>query len=78
MISKLFWIENFQTGIPAGDPIPLTAINTQSDKGYLIIHDSEEDQQETAYFMSEYNVHYDIWRAVSEKDKLIATRIVLN
>jgi hypothetical protein len=66
-----YYTYDAQDFVPDGDPVSLTAINTPSDEGYLTIHDGEGNQQETCYFMSDYSGNYDIWRAVSDKDKLI-------
>lgn len=57
--------------VPAGDAGPLAAINTESEEGYLTIHDDETENKETAYFMTNRNGNYDIFRAVSEQNMLI-------
>lgn len=54
--------------VPAGNAVSLTAINTESVEGYLTIHDSETENKETTYFMSDRYGNYDIFRAVSEQD----------
>lgn len=57
--------------LPAGDPIELTAINSGFDDGYLTIHPDENANRETIYFTSNRDNTYDIYRAVSEENKLI-------
>jgi len=54
--------------ITAGDPVPLTVLNTGSGEGYLTIHDNEVDKRETVYFMSDRDGNYDIFRARSDPD----------
>lgn len=57
--------------LSAGDPVPITALNTDYNEGYLTIHHNEVAGRETVYFTSDRDGTYDIWRAVSEVGKLI-------
>ncbi len=54
-----------------GGKVPLTRINTESEEGYFSIHDGETGNKETAYFMSDRNGNYDIFRVVGEQNMLI-------
>lgn len=54
--------------LPAGNAVFLTAINTESVEGYLTIHDGETENKEEAYFMSDRNGNYDIFRAMGEQN----------
>ena len=57
---------------PDGNPTSLTGINTVFDEGYLTIHPNENTNKETCYFTSNReNNNFDIYRAISEEDKLI-------
>jgi len=57
--------------LPSGDTAWLTGINTDFDEGYLTFHKDEAANRETVYFTSNRDADYDIYRAVSEEDKLI-------
>ncbi len=63
--------------IPYGDTISLTAINTDHDEGYLTIHFNETPNRETVYFTSDRDNTFDIYRAVSEENKLIEESAVV-
>jgi hypothetical protein len=56
---------------PRGNPVNLAVINTGFDDGYLTIHRDEYSNRETVYFMSNRDGSFDIYRAVSEENKLI-------
>ncbi len=57
--------------VPVGDPAGLTGMNTLYDEGYLTIHQGETVNRETVYFTSDRDNTFDIYRAVSEENKLI-------
>ncbi|TFG42234.1 MAG: hypothetical protein E4H43_03485 [Bacteroidia bacterium] len=57
--------------LPSGDPAELTGINTGFNEGYLTIHYGETLGRESVYFTSDRDNSYDIYRAVSEENKLI-------
>jgi hypothetical protein len=57
--------------IPAGDPFPLTVLNTGYNEGYLTLHPGASADRETACFMSDRNGTYDLWSATGEAGKLI-------
>ncbi|HZK61244.1 MAG TPA: hypothetical protein VFC41_04155 [Anaerovoracaceae bacterium] len=57
--------------LPSGDPAELTGLNTGFNEGYLTIHYGESANRETVYFTSDRDGTYDIYRAVSEENKLI-------
>ena len=54
-----------------GDPAELTGINTEFNEGYMTIHNGETAARETVYFTSDRDNDYDIYRAVSEENRLI-------
>lgn len=56
---------------PSGNPIDLSGINTLSDEGYLSIHPDEYPDREAVYFTSNRDGSFDIYRALSEENKLI-------
>ena len=58
--------------ISAGDASPLTSINTGYNEAYITIHNGEDTGNELAYFCSDRDGTWDIWRAVSEEGKLIS------
>jgi hypothetical protein len=62
---------------PAGNPINLSGINTVSDEGYLTIHPDENTNRETVYFASNRDDGFDIYRALSEENKLIDQSAIL-
>jgi hypothetical protein len=57
--------------LPVGDPAELTGINSVYDEGYLTIHPDEIANRETIYFTSNRDNTFDIYRAVSDVNKLI-------
>ncbi len=57
--------------LPAGNLAGLAGINTNYDEGYLTIHLDETAGRETVYFTSDRDNTFDIYRAVSEENKLI-------
>ena len=58
--------------ISAGDASPLSSINTGYNEAYITIHNGEDTGNELAYFCSDRDGTWDIWRAVSEEGKLIS------
>jgi len=56
---------------PVGEPLPLTAINSSYNEGYLTIHHGEAANREVVYFTSDRDGDYDIWMAVGDDNKLI-------
>jgi len=57
--------------LAAGEPAELEGINSEYDEGYLTIHPGEIANRETIYFTSNRDNTFDIYRAVSEENKLI-------
>lgn len=57
--------------LPVGDPAELAGINTDYNEGYITFHHDETAERETVYFTSDRDNTYDIYRAVSEENKLI-------
>lgn len=55
---------------PEGDPAPVSGLNTGFDEGYLTIHNNGATM-ETAYFMSDREGSFDIYRATGESNLLI-------
>jgi hypothetical protein len=56
---------------PAGTPFALTALNTEHNEGYLTMHSGAAENRETAYFMSDRDGSFDIYRVTGEDGKLI-------
>jgi len=56
---------------PAGDPFPVSVLNTEYVEGYLTIHSGGEAGRETVFFMSDREGSFDIFRATGEEAKLI-------
>jgi len=70
----IYWClyENKERDIlAAGEPAGVESLNSESDEGYLTIHQGEINNKETVYFTSNRDNTYDIFRAVSEENKLI-------
>ena len=66
-----YYTVNVYDFTPDGDPAELLGINTVYDEGYLTIHENESVNRETVYFTSDRDNTFDIYRAVSEENKLI-------
>lgn len=72
--SDIYWClyENSANDIlAAGEPAELEGLNSEYDEGYLTIHRGEIANRETVYFTSNRNNTFDLYRAVSEENKLI-------
>jgi hypothetical protein len=57
--------------LPVGNPVELSGLNSDYDDGYMTIHRDEIPNRETVYFTSNRDNNFDIYRAVSEENKLI-------
>ena len=57
--------------LPVGDPVELSGLNSDYDDGYMTIHRDEIPNRETVYFTSNRDNNFDIYRAVSDENKLI-------
>jgi len=57
--------------LPIGEPVELSGLNSDSDDGYMTIHKGEIPNRETVYFTSNRDNNFDIYRAVSDENKLI-------
>jgi hypothetical protein len=57
--------------IPIGDPLYLSAINTDADEGYFTFHPGINDSCEIIYFTSNREGTFDIYQAISEENKPI-------
>lgn len=77
--SDIFYIlySNNSYYSPAGNPVNLEGINTAFNDGYLTIHPDEYQDRETVYFTSDRDGSFDIYRAVSEENKLIHQSSIL-
>lgn len=58
--------------ISDGDVFPVASINTEFNEAYLTIHKGEDPKSEVAYFCSDRDGTWDIWRAAGEEGKLIS------
>ncbi len=56
---------------PIGKPSELSGVNSVYDDGYITIHRNEILNRETVYFTSNRDNTFDIYRAVSDENKLI-------
>jgi len=57
--------------LPVGNPVELSGLNSGFDDGYMTIHPDEIPNRETVYFTSNRDNNFDIYRAVSDENKLI-------
>ena len=57
--------------LPIGEPVALSGLNSDYDDGYMTIHQNEIPNRETVYFTSNRDNNFDIYRAVSDENKLI-------
>jgi hypothetical protein len=57
--------------LPMEEPVELSGINSVYDDGYMTIHKNETPNRETVYFTSNRDNNFDIYRAVSDENKLI-------
>lgn len=69
---RYYSLDDLPDFIAAGDATPVPSVNTGHNEAYLTIHKGEDSKSEVAYFSSDRDGTWDIWRAVSEEGKLIS------
>ena len=69
---RYYSLDENRNFISVGDAIPLTSVNTRHNEAYFTIHKKEDSGNELAYFCSDRDGTWDIWRVVSEEGKLIS------